>query len=223
MVRCQSISLWRGRRLRAARFRLPLHRLAHRVGQLALAAPRPPCAPPCAGGLPGLGRDDAVQRQQRGDQVHVRLDRLQHLRLQQHLAQVEPLQRVLLHHLHDRSWGSTRGCRPASARRSATEAAQPAAAARRRTAPRARGPCARSVAAQRQRRCRRPRRRPGSAASGAGVRRSVESVSHVITVTSDRSLRPGSGQQRQHGRRPARRRSPARRLAAAAATRRRRA
>ena len=55
------------------------------------------------GGLLGLLRHHPVQRQQRADQVHVGLDRLQHLRLQQQPGQVEPLDRVGLHHLHHRA------------------------------------------------------------------------------------------------------------------------
>ena len=97
MVRCQSISSARGRFVRVARFRLPRTAWSSRVRQLALQLVHH-----LAHHLPRrvlrLLRDDVAQREQRRDQMHVRLDLLQHLRLQQHLRQVQPLQRVLLHH-----------------------------------------------------------------------------------------------------------------------------
>ena len=68
-------------------------------------------------------RNHPRQRHQVGHQVHVRLHALQHLRLQQHVAQVQTLQRVLLHHLHHR------------AREVLADVAQPARHARRGVAP----------------------------------------------------------------------------------------
>ena len=74
------------------------HRLEQRVRQLALQI-----VYHAAHHLPRrilrLLWDDVAQREQRRHQMHVWLDLLQHLRLQQHLRQVQPLQRVLLHHL----------------------------------------------------------------------------------------------------------------------------
>ena len=99
-MRCQSMSAWPRPAgaggavegpLTAWRVRLRepplevLDDLAHdRAGRLARA----------------LG-DHAGEREQVADQVHVGLDGLQHLGLQQHLAQAEPLDGVALHHLHD--------------------------------------------------------------------------------------------------------------------------
>ncbi len=36
--------------------------------------------------------------------MHIRLDRFEHLGFHEHLAQVEPVERVLLHHAHNRRW-----------------------------------------------------------------------------------------------------------------------
>jgi hypothetical protein len=53
------------------------------------------------GGLGRLGHE-VVEAEQRPHQVHVRLDRLQHLLFQQEPPQAEPVDRVTLHDLHDR-------------------------------------------------------------------------------------------------------------------------
>jgi hypothetical protein len=54
-----------------------------------------------AGGRLGRLRHEVVEAEQRADQVHIRLDRLEHLRLEQQLPEVEPVDRVPLHDLHD--------------------------------------------------------------------------------------------------------------------------
>jgi hypothetical protein len=53
-----------------------------------------------AGGRLRRLRHEVVQAEQRAHQVHVGLDRLEHLRLKQQLPQVQPVDRVPLHHLH---------------------------------------------------------------------------------------------------------------------------
>jgi hypothetical protein len=55
---------------------------------------------PC--GVARLGGDDAVEREQRADEVDVRLDGLEQLGLEQETVEVEPVDRVLLHDAHDR-------------------------------------------------------------------------------------------------------------------------
>ena len=45
---------------------------------------------------------DAAERDQLGREVDVGLDRLEQLRLEEHPAQVQPLEGVLLHDRHDR-------------------------------------------------------------------------------------------------------------------------
>ena len=84
------------RTVEAAGYRLP-----ERVGQPSLqlfddALNHQP------GGLAGLGGDCALQRDERGNEVNVRLQRLQHFALEQQLLEIEPLHRVLLHDSHDR-------------------------------------------------------------------------------------------------------------------------
>ena len=145
MVRCQSISLARGRYDARGAIQAAAHRLLHRVGQLALQILHD-----LAHDLPRrilrLLGDDVAQREQRRHQMHVGVDLLQHLRLQQHLRQVQPLQRVLLHHAHRRR-GEV-GADVAEPARHVRRRARPARrSARCRRAPPARYPCHRSVPA----------------------------------------------------------------------------
>ena len=139
MVRSQSISLWRGRRLRAARFRLP------RTAWTVLLASRRSSSSTTLrttwrGGLLGLLRDDAVERDQGRDEVDIGLDRLEHFGFEQHLLQAQALEGVLLHHAHDR--GREVGADVAEPARHVRRgsAAKAPLASRRRRARRAPGP-----------------------------------------------------------------------------------
>ena len=53
-------------------------------------------------GVAGAGGDGAGELQQGADEVHVRFDGLQQFGFEQQLPQTELLDRVPLHHLHDR-------------------------------------------------------------------------------------------------------------------------
>ena len=48
----------------------------------------------------GVVWNDAGQGDQVGHQMHIGMGAFQHFGLQQHLAQVQPLQRIVLHDLH---------------------------------------------------------------------------------------------------------------------------
>src|SRR4029079_10739918 len=78
---------------------------------------------PCR--LASLRRNHAVEGKQRSDEVHVRLDGLEQLRLEQELVQAEALDRVLLHDAHDRRRGVLANVAPPArdARRRGVEAA----------------------------------------------------------------------------------------------------
>jgi hypothetical protein len=56
-----------------------------------------------AGDVFGLVGHDPVEREQRAHEVDVGLDGVEHLRLQEQAGEVEPLDRVRLHDLHDRA------------------------------------------------------------------------------------------------------------------------
>lgn len=99
IVRFQSISAWRGRRLAHSPVQRAADRRAHGLLKLLhervhnLADDQP-------GRFLGLFGDDAPQRHERGHEVHVGLHAFEHFRLEQHTVQVEALEGVLLHDLH---------------------------------------------------------------------------------------------------------------------------
>ena len=114
MVRGQSMSRWRGRLVRCDRSSAP------RIASAVFCSSR--CislatisAMMVRGNLLGLGRHDRAQRDQVGDEIDVGLDRLEELRLHQHLLQVEPLEGILLDDLHDLARERTTGYRPSTA------------------------------------------------------------------------------------------------------------
>ncbi len=87
MVLFQSMSRGRGRRVRVARLTAPVTADRVRV-RIRLSISADDGADDLSGGrLGGLGQH-AGQAEQRADQVHVGLERGQHLRFQQQLAQV---------------------------------------------------------------------------------------------------------------------------------------
>ena len=162
MVRFQSMSRCRGRLIRAARFSAPVDRGPGPLGDPPLQVVDDLARPPAGRSAWSWLGHHPVQREQRADQVHVGLDRLQHLRLQQQPGQVEPLDRVGLHHLDDGGrevlpdvaepaghvGAPTRRARPA-------RAAGPRPAGRRVVERGQRGVDPGVVAGQRARRCRR--------------------------------------------------------------------
>ena len=99
MVRGQSMSAKRGRLVRCDRFERaadrfrraalqPLHQLVDDLGDHD------------ARGFLGLVRHHAAQRDQVGDEIHVRLDGGEEFGLEQHLPQALALEGILLDHLH---------------------------------------------------------------------------------------------------------------------------
>ena len=101
IVRSQSMSRCRGRSIR----RGPVERAGHRGPGRARPSARSSSSTTLRDHLaarsPWSSPASPVEREQRADQVDVGLDRVQHLRLQQQPGQVEPLDRVALHDLHD--------------------------------------------------------------------------------------------------------------------------
>ena len=99
MVAFQSMSRGRGRRVRVARLSAPVTaarvRLAIRRSISATTFPTTSRAV-----RRGRLRHHLVEADQGADQVDVGLHRVQQLGLEQHRGQVEPLDRVPLHHLH---------------------------------------------------------------------------------------------------------------------------
>ena len=120
------------------------------------------------GRLRGL-RHDPAERQQRADQVHVRLDALEHLLLKQQLPQVQPVDGVPLHDLHHRGREVPADVAepPGDARRGRAE---PAGTGRRPPAAPAARPAVRRPA-RRRRRARRARRRSRRRPRSASRRR----------------------------------------------------
>ena len=49
-----------------------------------------------------FGRDHILERNKCRDEMDIGIDRLQHLRLKQHLPQVQPIKSILLHDTNDR-------------------------------------------------------------------------------------------------------------------------
>ncbi len=101
MVRSQSMSAWRGRRVRLARDSAPA--TAARVRSASWSAqPIEHAADDLAGGGPGLVGQEAVELDERADEVHVGLELGEQLRFEQQVGEIEPLDRIALQHLHHR-------------------------------------------------------------------------------------------------------------------------
>ena len=128
------MSLSRGRRLRWLRGQRAVHGLLGRRGQ-ALLDLRDHLSDDLAGRGPGGVGQQLVELDEQGDEVQVGLDGAQHLRFQQQLAQVEPVDRVALQHLHHRR------------REVAADVAEPAGH-RRRRGPEPAGPAAAAALAR---------------------------------------------------------------------------
>ena len=186
-----------------------LTRAADRLGGLAAraspSARRRPCATTMARGV--LASSPAWRRagDEIGDEMHVRLQRRQEFRLEQHLLQAEALEGVLLDHLHDRRREELADvAEPArDARRRCAEAAAALAAALRRPPRHRARPERRSRRRSRSRQARRHRRRRAPAASGVSARLCVMLPRHSSLEPQDREQQR---QRRREGRRSADRR-----------------
>ena len=94
------MSRWRGRLTCAERSSAPVSAARVRVASRFSSSATTLRTTARAVSLRGLGHRP-VEREQRADQVDVRLDGLQHLRLQQQRGEAQPLDRVALHDLDD--------------------------------------------------------------------------------------------------------------------------